>query len=32
MGRGGKTPEGYSVYSETDNWCTKFIKGIKHIG
>ena len=32
MGRDGKTPEGYGVYSETDKWSTKAIKGIKHIG
>ena len=32
MGRDGKTPEGYGVYSETDPWFTKQIKSIKHIG
>jgi hypothetical protein len=32
MGRGGKTPEGYSVYSDTDSWITKLGKSIKHIG
>jgi len=33
MGRGGKTPEGYSVYSDkTDSWFTKIRKGIQHIG
>jgi hypothetical protein len=32
MGRGGKTPEGYSVYSDTDSWITKLEKSIKHIG
>ena len=32
MGRDGKTPEGYGVYSETDNWFTKLRKSIGHIG
>jgi len=32
MGRDGKTPEGYGVYSETDPWSTKLTKSIKHIG
>jgi len=32
MGRDGKTPEGYGVYSETDSWFTKQTKSIKHIG
>ena len=32
MGRGGKTPEGYSVYSPTDNWGTKLYKSLQHIG
>jgi len=32
MGRDGKTPEGYSIYSETDPWLTKLRKGIQHIG
>jgi hypothetical protein len=32
MGRGGKTTEGYSVYSDkTDAWGTKVYKGIEHI-
>ena len=32
MGRGGKTPEGYSVYSGTDFWAIKLYKSLKHIG
>lgn len=32
MGRDGKTPEGYGVYSETDNWFTQLRKSIGHIG
>jgi hypothetical protein len=32
MGRDGKTPEGYSIYSDTDSWITKLGKSIKHIG
>ena len=32
MGRDGKTPEGYSIYSDTDSWTTKLVKSIKHIG
>jgi len=32
MGRDGKTPEGYGVYSETDNWFTQLRKSISHIG
>jgi hypothetical protein len=33
MGRDGKTPEGYSIYSdETDDWFTKLRKSISHIG
>ena len=32
MGRGGQTPEGYSVYSPTDNWGVKLYKSLKHIG
>ena len=32
MGRDGKTPEGYGVYSETDSWTTQLTKSIKHIG
>ena len=32
MGRDGKTPEGYGVYSETDSWFTKQRKSIKHGG
>ena len=31
MGRGGKTTEGYGVYSPTDEWGTKVYKGIEHI-
>jgi len=31
MGRGGKTTEGYGVYSPTDAWGTKIYKGIEHI-
>ena len=31
MGRGGKTTEGYGVYSPTDAWGTKVYKGIEHI-
>tara|TARA_R110000787_G_scaffold83226_1_gene179417 strand:- start:4 stop:4578 length:4575 start_codon:yes stop_codon:yes gene_type:complete len=31
MGRGGKTTEGYSVYSQTDSDFTQWYKGIKHI-
>jgi hypothetical protein len=30
-GRGGKTTEGYSVYSPTDSWPTQVYKGIQHI-
>ena len=33
MGRGGKSPEGYSVYSEeTDSWPVQFYKSLQHIG
>jgi len=33
MGRGGKTPEGYSIYSaETDSWPVQFYKSLQHIG
>ena len=30
MGRGGKTTEGYSIYSPTDSWGTQIYKSIKN--